>query len=71
MYGIIYHAKHVDAIVYYILCDLQVGNCVARRNYRYFYLFLTTIAITGIYMMACNVTVIVLGIYTYVCIINL
>lgn len=40
---------------------LQVGNCVARRNYRYFYLFLTTIAVTGVYMMACNITVIVLG----------
>jgi palmitoyltransferase ZDHHC9/14/18 len=38
-----------------------VGNCVARRNYRYFYLFLTTVGITGVYMMACNVTVIVLA----------
>ncbi|CAI8045349.1 Palmitoyltransferase ZDHHC9 [Geodia barretti] len=38
-----------------------VGNCVARRNYRYFYLFLTTIAVTGVYMMACNITVIVLA----------
>ena len=53
---------------------LQVGNCVARRNYRYFYLFLTTIAVTGVYMMACNITVIVLGrhgilrVLEYVCV---
>jgi palmitoyltransferase ZDHHC9/14/18 len=38
-----------------------VGNCVAKRNYRYFYLFLTTVGITGVYMMACNITVIVLA----------
>lgn len=38
-----------------------VGNCVAKRNYRYFYLFLNTICIVGVYMMAINVIVIVLA----------
>ena len=52
------HAGH--SLIYAYMCP-QVGNCVARRNYRYFYLFLTTIAVTGVYMMACNITVIVLG----------
>ena len=45
----------------------QVGNCVAKRNYRYFYLFLTTVGITGVYMMACNITVIVLGMLCTLC----
>ena len=34
---------------------------MARRNYRYFYLFLTTIAVTGVYMMGCNIAVLVIG----------
>lgn len=40
---------------------MQVGNCVAKRNYRYFYLFLVTITIGCIYVMGCNVAVIVIG----------
>lgn len=40
---------------------IQVGNCVAKRNYRYFYLFLVTITIGCIYVMGCNVAVIVIG----------
>ena len=34
---------------------------MARRNYRYFYLFLTTIAVVGVYMMGCNIAVLVIG----------
>lgn len=40
---------------------LQVGNCVAKRNYRYFYLFLNTVLVMAVYVMGCNIAVIVLG----------
>ena len=40
---------------------VQVGNCVAKRNYRYFYLFLNTVLVMALYVMACNVAVIVIG----------
>ena len=32
-----------------------VGNCVGKRNYRYFYLFIVTTLLTCIYISACNV----------------
>lgn len=40
---------------------LQVGNCVAKRNYRFFYLFLVTVAVMCLYVMGCNVAVVVVG----------
>ena len=40
---------------------VQVGNCVAKRNYRYFYLFLNTVLVMAIYVMGCNIAVIVIG----------
>ncbi len=39
----------------------QVGNCVAKRNYRFFYLFLCSIFIMAIFVMGCNIAVIVIG----------
>ena len=57
----IHHTCTYTYMYIYIHVYTQVGNCVARRNYRYFYLFLNTICIVGVYMMAINVTVIVLG----------
>lgn len=38
-----------------------VGNCVAKRNYRYFYLFLNTVLVMAVYVMGCNIAVIVLA----------
>ena len=43
--------------------DPQVGNCVAKRNYRFFYLFLVTITVMSLYVMGCNVAVVVVGKY--------
>ena len=40
---------------------VQVGNCVAKRNYRFFYLFLCSILVMSVFVMGCNVTVIVIG----------
>ncbi|KAJ8026807.1 putative palmitoyltransferase ZDHHC14 [Holothuria leucospilota] len=38
-----------------------VGNCVGKRNYRYFYLFLVCTCTLSIYVFACNVTTLVLA----------
>ncbi len=34
---------------------------MAKRNYRYFYLFLCAVFVMAIYVMGCNIAVIVLG----------
>lgn len=37
-----------------------VGNCVGRRNYRYFYVFLVAISVDCIFVCGCSVTTIVM-----------
>ena len=36
---------------------------MAKRNYRFFYLFLVTITVLSLYVMGCNVAVVVVGKY--------
>ena len=38
----------------------MVGNCIGKRNYRYFYMFITSTATMCLFVLGCNIAVIVL-----------
>lgn len=41
-----------------------VGNCVGKRNYRYFYLFILSLSLLTIYVFAFNIVYVALSEYT-------
>jgi hypothetical protein len=44
-----------------------VGNCVGKRNYRYFYLFILSLSLLTIYVFAFNIVYVALSEYTGQC----
>lgn len=40
-----------------------VGNCVGKRNYRYFYLFILSLSLLTIYVFAFNIVYVALSEY--------
>lgn len=39
---------------------IQVGNCVGKRNYRFFYMFIVSLAFLAVFIFSCSVTHLVL-----------
>lgn len=39
----------------------QVGNCVGRRNYRFFYMFIVSLAFLAVFIFACAVAHLILS----------
>ncbi|KAK3564345.1 hypothetical protein QTP86_017342 [Hemibagrus guttatus] len=48
-----------------------VGNCVGKRNYRYFYLFTLSLSLLTIYIFAFDIVHVVLRMFVFLCIISL
>lgn len=44
-----------------------VGNCVGKRNYRYFYLFILSLSLLTIYVFAFNIVYVALSEYAGQC----
>lgn len=38
----------------------QVGNCVGKRNYRFFYMFIVSLAFLAVFICSCSITHLVL-----------
>lgn len=43
-----------------IFISFRVGNCVGRRNYRFFYMFIVSLAFLAVFIFACALTHLVL-----------
>lgn len=44
------------------ICNFfQVGNCVGRRNYRFFYMFIVSLAFLAVFIFACAVAHLILS----------
>lgn len=39
---------------------LQVGNCVGKRNYRFFYMFIVSLAFLAVFIFSCSLTHLIL-----------
>lgn len=47
-----------------------VGNCVGKRNYRYFYLFILSLSLLTIYVFAFNIVYVALSEYVGQCLVE-
>lgn len=52
--------KCSQSLFLHFLLPLQVGNCVGRRNYRFFYMFIVSLAFLAVFIFACALTHLVL-----------
>lgn len=39
---------------------MQVGNCVGKRNYRFFYMFIVSLAFLAVFIFSCSLTHLIL-----------
>lgn len=43
-----------------LIVTFQVGNCVGKRNYRFFYMFIVSLAFLAVFIFSCSITHLIL-----------